>query len=322
MDTIEEAIVKREAAGLPTGIPSKAEQEAKPVEDATVVKDATAEPSKKETVEDIVSNILKPKEEIKEPQSPESKDQPSDEDVDTKFNVNDIEKIEDAQAKELVQKMYKSFEKGYQEKFQDVAKEKRDLEMIREEVGKWTPQKVQELLNNQAFKDSAQQVMQMENPTKGVVPDDEWSNLSDSDKVQMSALQQKIDNLEKTNQQEKIQAILAKQDTELSSKYGNYDSIKVNEIRQNMLNGKQAATNEHLYKAFYHDENVKRAYEQGKQDASSGNMEKVNASTYSTDASSTVPANAKIERNEGETSQNYLTRIFHEKFKQRQNIKK
>ena len=37
------------------------------------------------------------------------------------FNINDIDSIEDPKAREYAQKAYKSFEKGYQKKFQELA---------------------------------------------------------------------------------------------------------------------------------------------------------------------------------------------------------
>jgi hypothetical protein len=182
------------------------------------------------------------------------------------------------------------------------------MEQMKAELNTWTPERVKELVNNEAFKAAAQQVVQYEKPAD--MPEDEWSNMSESDKIQIKTLTQKIENMELVGKQEKYQAILDKQNMELSTKYTNYDTDKIMTLRKGMEQGQVQATNEHVYKAFYHDENVTRAYKQGMADAQSGNREKIEGSSFSADTSSTVPADDKPERQEGETGKNYLMRIF------------
>ena len=273
-----------------------------------------------ETPEDILNKVLGHKTE--EEKTPESTDQPSsEEDADTKFNVNDIEKIEDPVAREYAQKAYKSLEKGYQQKFQTLAQKDKEVEALKEEMSMWTPEKVKSLLSNQAFVDASSRIIESANPTKGQMSDDEWSNLNDSEKVQIKSLQDKVDKMERDSVNEKHRVELDKQNTSLTQKYNNYDSSKIMQIRQDMMSGKLGATNEDLYKAFYHDENVKRAYEQGKQDSLKGNKERSDASSYGIDSPSAIPAGKPLEKIKGESSKDRLVRIMMDKVKQKVNLK-
>ena len=321
MKMMDEALAEKgidPAIKAPEKVPA---QEVQPeVKEPTEVE----EPKTEETPEDILNKVLGHKEETAndtETVSPESPDQPSTEDVETKFNVNDIEKIEDPIAKKYAMEAYKSLEKGYQQKFQTLAQKDKDVEALKEEMNTWTPEKVKQLLSNQAFVDASSRIIESENPTKGQMSDDEWSNLNDSEKTQIKSLQDKVNKMERDSVNDKNRAELDKQNTLLTQKYNNYDSSKIMSIRQDMMSGKLGATNEHLYKAFYHDENVTRAYEQGKKDSLKGNKERSDAASYSPDSPSAIPAGKPLEKLKGESSKDRLIRIMVDKVKQKVNLK-
>ena len=238
---------------------------------------------------------------------------------DIKFDVNDIDKIEDPIAKEYALKAYKSFERGYQKKFQELAQEKREIETERESGNKWTTQRVQELLSNEEFINVSQQIIQSSKPASVDISDEDWSNLSDSDKLKIQGLQQRIDNMEHQSKLEKYNAQLDRENQALSSKYDNYEPTRINQIRTDMYNGKIQATNEHLYKAFYHDDNVKRAYLNGLEDGKSGVRQKADVSATDVRTNTIIPASGQIQREEGETSDNFLRRIMTHHLKNKRN---
>src|SRR3990167_11007207 len=93
------------------------------------------------------------------------------------FDYKEIENIKDLQAREYAEKAYKSFQRGWNEKYQELAELRKSLVAKKTENAIWTPERIQdELLSDPTFIQSAQKV-------SGVQPlDDGNSMLSESDR--------------------------------------------------------------------------------------------------------------------------------------------
>lgn len=220
---------------------------------------------------------------------------------DEKFNINDldsiIESVTDVKAKEQFIKMKKSLEKGYQEKFQSLAEEKKKLST-------WDINRVKEIVNNPDFVKAAQEYAQMANPSDSGISDEQWSALSEQEKREWANMKQQLDAL--TNQN--VQMQIKQQDEQYKSKYANYDAEKVNQLYNGMLNGTIQATREHFWKVLDYDDAVQRAYELGKQDAQSKVGVKVNNSSMSNNTS--TAQDTPPERINGENTESYMRRVF------------
>lgn len=214
--------------------------------------------------------------------------------VDEHFDINDIDKIEDPNARDIVKKAYKSFERGYQKKFQDLADIRRDLEQKTGET--WTPERVQALLNDNDFVQAAQQVAK-------TPEEEEYSNLTDSEKRALAETQKQMQALTYQNQ------ILLKQqqDKELMSKYADYNPQAVDTLTNDLLKGNVQATREHLYKVINYESAVERAYKLGMKDARAGIQENVNAAAPQ--ANTVVASSEPVKPLEGETKQALWRRI-------------
>lgn len=216
-----------------------------------------------------------------------------------------IDAIEDPQLKEYLTKLRKSGVRGVNEKLSEIAEIRKELQAVKSGLQKegWSPQRIQQLMNDPEFLKAAQQVVGSQN----VSDDDEY--IPDSVKQKLAEL----DDIKKQmqNWQQAIaQQNFEQQHNQLSRKYGNYDRNKIDEIRKELLEGKIQATNEHLYKAFYHDENLKRAYELGKKDAMSGIDEKQQANSFE---GVTQFKNKEVKPEDNETSKQFWNRIVKSK---------
>jgi hypothetical protein len=280
-----------------------------PVEPAVEPKVETpVEPVETKEEEFDIKSILAPK---KEPvSSPESKDQPSPEVVDTKFNLNDIEKITDPVAKEVALKAYKSFEKGYQEKFQSLAQMKRELEQKLSQDENWTPERIQKLITNKEFVEASTRYMQSQ-PTHA-----ETDEYETEEAKAIRILQSEINHIKTEAQQKEYNANIASEDSKLAQTYGNYIPSEMEQLRKDMFAGKVKVTSEHMYKAFKHDDNVKAAYEAGRKSVLQGNKEKYNASTPVDDGKTVVSSDDRIKRNEGESAGDFYIRAALTRLKQ------
>ena len=224
----------------------------------------------------------------------ETKSETTSEDV---FNVNDIEKIEDPQAREYALKAYKSFQRGFNQKFQDLAEMRKALEAKKVEGSNWTPEKVQALLNDKTFVEAAQRV------TSNTQGSDEYSALSETDKKLLQDNQRQLNALAQQN----AQLLRKQQDENLKNKYANYSSEAVDIITSDLLEGKRQATREDLWKVYDYEAAVKRAYQMGMKDGNSGISEKMGS--VSAEGLTVNPNPAPPQKKEGETDRDYFKRI-------------
>ena len=275
-------------------------QEQKPVEEAPQEnKEQVQEQPKPSVLERVSKAPNKPAESIQ---------------TEEKFDYKEIENIKDPEARAYAEKAYKSFEKGYQQKYQDLAKERKALE----QQGEWTPDRVQSLLNDQKFVEAAQQVAQSatSNQSGGSMTDDEWSALTDSEKSQMKNMQSKIDSMFHQNQM----MALNQEHEQNKSRYANYDAKLVENFRTQLLNGKYRATSEDLWKSMDYENAVNRAYQLGLEDRQNNISEKIG--NTSIDGVNAQAATDTPKKEEGENNHAYFKRLANFRLQQMGTAKK
>lgn len=234
------------------------------------------------------------------------KDKPEEKIDDDVFNDAEfrqkIDSIEDPELKQQMIRLRKSAITGVNTKFQEIAEIRKELESLKHSGGtqKWTPERIQQLINDPEFIQAASSVAGIGSDSD----DDEY--VPDSVKAKLKELDQIKSQLGQFQQQQ-TQAQRQQEHQFLQTKYGNYNPQRVDEIRKELLEGKVNATSEHIYKAWYHDENVKRAYEMGKRDAQKGISDNVNANSFD---GNVQRQNQQIKPNEGESDKSFLKRII------------
>jgi hypothetical protein len=228
------------------------------------------------------------------------------------FNYNDIAKIEDPRAREQAEKAYKSFQRGFNTKFQEIADIRKTLEAKLHETDSWTPEKIQALMKNPDFVQAAQSAAGSYAPNQsgGAMNDEEWSALTDGEKQQFQLMQQQINAITQQNQQ----LYMKQQDEQLSGKYANYQPEIVDTLTNDLLQGKYQATREDVWKVHDYENAVRRAYELGKSDRQLDLSDKVQAN--STDGMAVTERTELPQKQENESSRNYFIRLAKERVAQ------
>lgn len=212
------------------------------------------------------------------------------------FDYKEIESIKDPVAKEIALKAYKSFQRGFNQKFQDIASLRKDLENKSQEFSNWTPERIQKLINDPKFVEAAKSVVGTQT--------EEQPYETEADK-ELKVLKEKVRQLEGQT----IQQTFKQQDEQISKKYANYNPQKVDEITADMLSGKVQATREHLWKVLDYESAVERAYQLGKEDRKLEMGEKHASASF--DTNTTITTNGeKTEPLKGESDRSYLQRLF------------
>ncbi len=235
---------------------------------------------------------------------------PAEKQIEEKFDFKEYEAtlagITDPKQKEVLEKAYKSLQRGFNDKFQSLAELRKQYETVKPntEISNWSPERLKAEMNKPDFISAAQSVMEQ---TPAV---DENSLLSAEEKAKMQRMESELAKLKDMQnqtflQQQQLQT--QKQDEEFKGKYANYDPKAIDTITADMLAGKAQVTREHVYKAYYHDENVKRAYELGKQDERATIKGRVQSASILPDGSTTPPST--VTKQDGETSLSLFRRI-------------
>lgn len=240
--------------------------------------------------DDLVSRVSK----FVESNAPEK--QVTDEDKFDYGALNAVKSPEEAKA--WADKAYKSFQRGFNDKYQTISDLSKQLQGRLSDDGRWTKEKVQSLIQNPEFVQVAQSLTAN---TSGL-SEEEFSTLTETEKQAVVDLKAKVDRLEQQNSQ----TVRMSQDTSLKTRYANYESSKVDQITQDLMQGKLQATREHLWKVLDYDSAVQRAYEMGKQDKQLDTKEKLSATSYD---GVQMAQGDKLEPEKGETSLNFFKRI-------------
>lgn len=225
---------------------------------------------------------------------------------DTSGTFKEFDDITDPALKQRMIDKTKALQADYTRKTQEVAQQRTQLQTQLKEMENWTPDKVQNyLLKNPSFLQAAQTIAaQPQNPTGSGLTDEQFSALTPTEKNQMLEMNRQIGEL---RQQNFISAMTQK-DALLQTKYGDYDSLKVNEGLQNLSRTNPLDLREHVYKAIFHDEHVKNAYEMGKKDAQGLNQQRTQAVTTATGVNM-MPASDVPKKEKGENDINYFARL-------------
>ena len=222
---------------------------------------------------------------------------------DIKFDVNDINKIEDPKAKEYAEKAYKSFQKGFNQKFQEIAEIRKSLESEKSKFSNWTPERIQQLLNDKQFVEAAQKVAGVGNPQGSGLTNEEYSALSEPEKAKLNQMEQKITYLESINEQ----SLKIQQDEKLRTKYPDYAPDIVDTTIKNLTTGQVQATREDIWKIVNFDNYMNRAYALGRRDKMQDNSEKMSSSTF--EGMSAVPNKETPIPEKGETDRSFFRRL-------------
>ena len=230
------------------------------------------------------------------------------------FDFKNIELIQDPKAKEQALAAYKSFQKGFNQKFQEIAELRKSLEAQKQQPTSWTPERLQQEMNKPDFVQAAQSVIKIQNPDNSRLTDNAWSALTDDEKKEIMGLKQEVHSLKQQSFLNDLRARNMVEDEQLKTKYADYDPKAIDTITAEMLAGKFQATREHLYKAVKFNEAVRKAYELGKSDKQLENKEKI---TSMSATGTTVTGTDDVPPIEmGETSKQYFLRLASRRMKQ------
>ena len=220
-----------------------------------------------------------------------------------------IDSIEDPELKAYMTALRKTGVSGIGSRLEEISTMRKELTELKNGMNPgWTPQRVQELLKNQDFLTSAESILGNTNEQQ-IIGDDEY--VPDSVKQTLTALQeenaqfkQQFNTLSQNQTQENFQ----REHKQLSEKYGNYNSEKIDNVRAGLISGKIKATSEDLYKIVNYEENINNAYKMGLQDRNGGAEEKQQISSF---PNNTVQQpNTEIQAEKGETNKQFLNRII------------
>ena len=202
---------------------------------------------------------------------------------------------------------YKSFQKGFNQKFQEIAELRKSLEAQKQQTTSWTPEKLQQEMNKPDFVQAAQQIIKTQNPKESGLTDEEWSTLSEAEKTKLNKMEQELQALKQQTFLNEMRAQNLVEDERLKTKYSNYNPQAIDTITADLLANKVKATREHLWKAIDYEDAGRRAYELGKADKKLETQEKI--TSMSTTGTTVVGDESVPKMEEGETSKQYFLRL-------------
>lgn len=272
-----------------------------PIEKAA---EATTEPQSQEP-EDLMSRVTQFKRDSLKSEANIKSDSET-------FDQSELEKITTPEeAKQWAESKAKSLEKGYQQKFQSLAEDRKKVEDLKSLSKDWSLDDIDALLKDPKFINAAQQY---ESTNQTVNDDDYYETEAERANAQeINLLKQKMSEVE----QEKARIRREQLDSELASKFKNYDAAKINQLEHDMASNEISATREHIYKAFYHDENVKAAYEMGLRDRQDGITDKQELSSLDVGKTSPGIQAATPDPEENESGKSYFMRLAEKHLKAR-----
>jgi hypothetical protein len=269
-------------------------EEVKVVQEGETVVPA-AEPVKEEVKEapkeDLVSRASKVKLDTPKPK----------EEASNPFSLTreDWDKV---QSDPSLKKYYQSMLTDYQKKTSEISEQRREIEKTKQSAN-WTPERIQQLLNDPTFVQAAQQVASVQNPPNSGLSDQEYSALTDKEKAQLNSMQNEVQQLKLQNYQMQQK----QQDETLKQKYANYAPDIVDTTIHRLVNNEVQATREDIFKVLDYDSAVQRAYQLGKQDRQLENTEK--QQSMSAEGYNATPQNSVPGIDKGESTSSYWKRL-------------
>jgi len=240
------------------------------------------------------------------------------------FDIKEIEKIADPRAREVAEKAYKSMQSDYTRKTQTLAEQRKAAEELRNQYeqlkatssnqsSNWTPERVQQLLNDQTFVEAASKVAGTPSKTNQYgVSEEKWSALTEQERAEIENTKQIA-----LQSQQYLQTVQKQQqDMELKQRYEAYDSGKMDLITNEVLQGKRQITREDVWKAVDYDrvvssqrEIAEKAYQLGRLDAQGKNQDKVESMAYGSSNTSAISSTDVPEKATGESALAYIKRL-------------
>jgi hypothetical protein len=300
-------------------VPPKANEPVKPVEPATpvaavqsvvqtVVQQKAGANAAPVTPDDLLSKVTQ----LEIEKSPAGKTDAEIDAVmfsDTELRAK-LDAIQDPVLREQFINMRKSMMRGVNDKFQEMAVLRKDLEALKQSSSgisgkpKFSANSVEELLQNTEFVSEAQRLT---GKTDTLSSDD---TLSAEAKAEISKLKSELDSVKNTMTQQNVSKAQAEWNNHhdvLSAKYKNYDRTEIDKVASDLAANRINVTPEYLYRVIHHDDNVRRAYELGRRESLSSSEEKKNATSID---GVNVVRNDSIQQNTGEDNRSFLQRII------------
>lgn len=224
-----------------------------------------------------------------------------------------IDAITDPILKEAALNLHKSVQSDYTRKTQAVAESRKSVEIQLDAMKNWTPERIQQYcLNNPTFVSAAQQIAVNQNAPATT---DEYSAMTPQEKARIDALMSKVTTLEQSN----FQATVAQRDSQLQSRYSDYNPVQIDATIRNLAQMNPLDIREHVYKSLKHDEDVAAAYELGKSEREALNQTKITAIASS--GNTITNSDGVPTREKGDTDQMYFMKLANFRLMQFKNRK-
>ena len=226
-----------------------------------------------------------------------------------------LETITDPAERSKFEGVYKNMEKGLQRKFQKIS----ELERKLKESDSWTPERLQKELNRPDFLEAATRVTQTQQtstPPQGYQGNTDWSALSPQEQAEIRSQRSELQRLREEHATLAGSLAVEKADQEIKLKIPNYDASRVNQLQDELRQGKWNAQRirEALWKADNFDKVMEQTYDLALSDRSGAIQEKKSATTMPGTNANTLPA--APEQAKGESRAGLFRRLALEKLSQ------
>lgn len=221
--------------------------------------------------------------------------------------LGSLDDIKDPIARALVEKKYKDLLSGYNKKFEQLAEERKTLAREKEKLAQpWTPERVNQLLSDPKFVESAQSIAEQRAPQQWQGSSEEWSALAPQEQQAFKMMQNQVQSLMLQQSQSQVKEI----DNELKSTYPDYDPEMINGFAQKYDRGEidTRGLRELVYKGLNFEKAVERAYQLASKDRNGIISDKMNASSQAS-AISTTTVGDKPVMEKGESSAKFFSRL-------------
>jgi hypothetical protein len=235
---------------------------------------------------------------------------PTPESSDVGYDPKKIEQIKDPEAKKLVEELKLSLEKGFNQKFMKLANEKKETEALRLKLEAqtnqpWTPERVQALLRDPNFAQSAASLQQSAPPADWSGSTEEWSTLTPNEKRQFSELRGAVQN----QQNQLNRMLISSEEEKIKAKYPDYDPNNVERWYKDAAEGRipEGQIRELIHKALNFEKYVEGGYKFGLEDRNVMLREKsqgMSPNSVNTQTVADVPKRA-----EGESSRSLFAKL-------------
>lgn len=223
--------------------------------------------------------------------------------------LDQINAVQDPSQRKALMDVYKSMEKGTNKKFMELAEKERELNKLREEAGRqqeWTPERVNQLLNDPKFVGSAQMLAQSQAPGNWSGTQDEWSALNNTEKAAFQQLQGQVNSLLVSQNKMQVRQL----DEQIKQKYPDYDPAEVDSFGERFDRGEvgMADLRELVHKGLRFQTYLDRALEMGREEGRTLFKEKVNGSSGISSTSVSI-GDEKPKMKEGENPREFFKRL-------------